>query len=402
MYNFSKLVCVTNRHLLKSKDEQEFLDRIDFLAQHHVRAIVLREKDMSEADYEKLARKVIPICEEYGVQCILHSFIGAAKKIGHRAIHLPVPELRNLSSEDREFFKIIGASCHSVEDALEAQAFGCTYIFAGHIFDTDCKKDIPSRGISFLENVIKSVDIPVLAIGGINADNFEKVIDVGASAACIMSGCMRGKLLDLTLYAITDRAWTDRKPLIEQVEDALQGGITCLQLREKNLSEDEFVEEAKEVKKLCDAYDVPLIINDNVDVALKSGAAGVHVGMEDTPVAEIRKRVGENFIIGATAKTVEQANAAYKAGADYLGVGAVFPSSTKKNAIRITPDLLSEICNSVPIPAVAIGGITYENLSELKGCSMDGIATVSAVFGAENIASETKKLKEKIKTVVSK
>lgn len=201
----------------------------------------------------------------------------------------------------------------------------------------------------------------------------------------------------LLLYAVTDRAWEGEKTLLEQIEEALLGGVTMVQLREKNLEEEEFVKEAIEVKKLCSRYQVPLIINDNVKVALQSGADGVHVGMEDEPAAEIRKRAGRDFIIGATAKTVEQAVQAEKDGADYLGVGAVFPSPTKKNAVRITKEQLKEIASSVSIPIVAIGGITLENIEKIKGCETAGIAVVSAVFGAEDIRLAAEKLKKEYK-----
>ena len=204
----------------------------------------------------------------------------------------------------------------------------------------------------------------------------------------------------LLLYGITDRAWEGRQTLYEQVEEALKGGVTILQLREKNLKEEDFIREAVELRSLCHKYQVPLIINDNVQVAIKSGADGVHVGITDAPVAEIRKLTGKDFIIGATAKTVEQAREAEKNGADYLGVGAVFPSSTKKTAIRITREELEGICSSVKIPAVAIGGITDENISEIKGGGMSGIAVVSAIFGAENIEKATAKLKEKAREAV--
>ncbi|MDO5361218.1 MAG: thiamine phosphate synthase [Eubacteriales bacterium] len=204
----------------------------------------------------------------------------------------------------------------------------------------------------------------------------------------------------LLLYGITDRAWEGRQTLYEQVEEALKGGVTILQLREKNLKEEDFIREAVELRSLCHKYQVPLIINDNVQVAIKSGADGVHVGITDAPVAEIRKLTGKDFIIGATAKTVEQAREAEKNGADYLGVGAVFPSSTKKTAIRITREELERICSSVKIPAVAIGGITDENISEIKGGGMSGIAVVSAIFGAENIEKATAKLKEKAREAV--
>lgn len=206
----------------------------------------------------------------------------------------------------------------------------------------------------------------------------------------------------LTLYGITDRSWEGKKSLYEQIEDALKGGVTMLQLREKDLNPEDFLKEAKEVKKLCEKFGVPLIINDNLDVALKSGADGVHVGADDMSVGEIRKKVPENFIIGATAKTVEQAKKAEESGADYVGVGAVFPSPTKKNAIRITVDQLNEICSSVLIPAVAIGGIGVHNLDELKKGKMKGVALVSAIFSAEDIVKTTALLKEKVKRIIFK
>lgn len=204
----------------------------------------------------------------------------------------------------------------------------------------------------------------------------------------------------LLLYAVTDRAWVGKQTLLEQIEDALKGGATIIQLREKKLDEDSFVREAIQVRELCHRYNVPLIINDNVDVALKSGADGVHVGIEDAPVEEIRKRVSDDFIIGATCKTVKQAKIAEAAGADYMGVGAVFPSPTKTNAIRITNEQLRNIVSSVSIPAVAIGGIGCDNVCEIKGSSVSGVAVVSAIFGAENIENATALLKKRVETVI--
>ncbi len=197
----------------------------------------------------------------------------------------------------------------------------------------------------------------------------------------------------LLLYAVTDRAWVGRQGLLEQLEDALLGGVTMVQIREKSLSEDTFLQEAMAAKTLCHRYGVPLIINDRADVALKIGADGVHVGLEDMPVAEIRRQAPKDFIIGATAKTVAQARAAESAGADYLGVGAVFPSPTKKNAVRITAGELQTICASVSIPAVAIGGIRLENAPQLRGCGVAGIAVVSALFGAVDIRGAATRLR---------
>ena len=204
---------------------------------------------------------------------------------------------------------------------------------------------------------------------------------------------MRNLREKLLLYAITDRSYLGKMTLTEQVEEALKGGVTCLQLREKGLSDDELLTEAEEIKKLCRAYGSLFIINDRADIALKVGADGVHVGAEDEAVASIREKAGPDFIIGATAKTVEAAIAAEKAGADYLGVGAVFPSPTKQEAKRITPEDLQKICAAVRIPAVAIGGITADNLSELNGSGIAGAAVISAVFGAEDIRKSASELK---------
>lgn len=199
----------------------------------------------------------------------------------------------------------------------------------------------------------------------------------------------------LLLYAVTDRGCIGGRDFYSEIENALRGGVTCLQLREKSMSDEELIAEVKRVKAVCDRYGVPLIVNDNYKAAIKGGADGVHVGIEDAPVAEIRHSAGERFIIGATAKTIEQAQKAQADGADYLGVGAVFASPTKANAIRITAEQLREICGSVQIPAVAIGGITAENVSEINGCGVSGIAVVSAIFAAEDVRSAAQSLKKK-------
>ena len=196
----------------------------------------------------------------------------------------------------------------------------------------------------------------------------------------------------LKLYAVTDRTHLNGKTLVEAIELAIQGGVTCVQLREKNISYNEYISKAVEIREICHKYNVPLIINDNYRVALASGADGVHVGIEDTAVSEIRKNVGDNFIIGATAKTIEQAQKAQKDGADYLGVGAVFPSPTKTNAIRITPEKLTEICKSISIPVVAIGGINLENVHLIKNCGHSGIAVVSALFSQDDIKESAERL----------
>lgn len=200
----------------------------------------------------------------------------------------------------------------------------------------------------------------------------------------------------LKLYAVTDRTHLNGKNLADAVEKSIQGGVTCVQLREKDISLEEYIARVVEIREICHKYGIPLIINDDYKVALASGADGVHVGIEDTAVSEIRKHVGNNFIIGATAKTVEQAQKAQADGADYLGVGAVFPSPTKTNAIRITPEKLTEICNSVSIPVVAIGGISLENLHTIKDCGQSGIAVVSALFAQEDIKLSAERLRAKL------
>lgn len=202
----------------------------------------------------------------------------------------------------------------------------------------------------------------------------------------------------LRLYAITDRGCLRGRDLAQQVEAAITGGASCIQLREKNVSYEGLVREAAALKKVCAAHGVPLIINDDWKAAVESGADGVHVGIEDAPVDEIRALAGKDFIIGATAKTVEQAQAAEAAGADYLGVGAVFPSPTKTNAVRITPEQLRSICASVKIPAVAIGGITRGNLCEIAGCGQAGIAVVSAVFAPDDVKAAAQELLAAVNT----
>lgn len=204
----------------------------------------------------------------------------------------------------------------------------------------------------------------------------------------------------LLLYAITDRAFIGEKTLLEQIEEALSSGVTLLQLREKNLNKKEFLEEALAIRELTRYYSVPLIINDDLDVALWCKADGIHVGQEDMPAIKVRQILGPDRILGVTAKTPEQAICAWKAGADYLGAGAVFTSPTKKNASPLTKEELFTICHSVPIPVTAIGGITSENVSLLEGTGIAGISVISGIFGQKNIGESVHVLKEKMKKVV--
>ena len=190
----------------------------------------------------------------------------------------------------------------------------------------------------------------------------------------------------MLLYAVTDRAWTGRQTLMEQVEDALKGGATCVQLREKELDEETFLQEAMEMKALCEKYQVPFFVNDNVEIAVKCKADGIHVGQEDMAAAKVRQQVGDEMMIGVSVHSVEEALEAVKNGADCLGVGAMFSTSTKTDADVLPKEVLKEICDAVDIPVVAIGGISKENMAELKGTGVDGVALVSAIFAAEDIA----------------
>ena len=188
----SDLICITNRKLCSNN----FLDQIEMIASAHPKAIVLREKDLSEKEYEQLARQVMQICQKHGTQCILHSFSNVATTLGATAVHMPLPLLQKMTPQEKSHFQIIGASCHSLEEAKEAQNLGFTYITAGHIFLTDCKKGLPGRGLPFLEEICKTVRIPVYAIGGISSQNMESVRKTGAAGACIMSGFMRCKTVE--------------------------------------------------------------------------------------------------------------------------------------------------------------------------------------------------------------
>ena len=197
----------------------------------------------------------------------------------------------------------------------------------------------------------------------------------------------------MRLYAITDRHWLNGRNLKEVVKESLDGGVTFLQLRDKNSDDETFLQEAAELQELCRDYKVPLIINDNVEIALKMNADGVHVGQSDIKGRDIRAMIGPDKILGISVGTVEEAQAAEKAGADYIGVGAVFGTSTKKNARNLSLEKLQEISSSVSIPVVAIGGINASNLMELAGSGVDGVAVVSAIFAAKDPGQATRELK---------
>lgn len=205
----------------------------------------------------------------------------------------------------------------------------------------------------------------------------------------------------MLLYAVTDQSWLkEGETLLDVVKEVLKNGATFLQIREKDLNEADFETEAKKLQDICKEYHVPYVVNDNVEVAIKIGADGVHVGQSDIKGRDIRAMIGAEKILGISAGTVEEAVAAQKAGADYIGVGAVFGTSTKKNARNMTMSRLKEIVEAVTIPVVAIGGINASNISELAGSKVDGVAVVSAIFAAGNPGEATKELLLKVKKMV--
>ena len=198
----------------------------------------------------------------------------------------------------------------------------------------------------------------------------------------------------MLLYAVTDRAWVGKQSLYEQVESALKGGATCVQLREKKLDDEVFLKEAIEISALCKQYGVPFFINDNVEIAIKCHADGIHVGQEDMEAAQVRQRVGDDMIIGVSVHSVEEALEAVRNGADCLGVGAMFSTSTKTDVNVLPKETLRDICAAVNIPVVAIGGIGKSNISQLADTGVDGVALVSAIFAADDIENECRLLRK--------
>lgn len=202
--------------------------------------------------------------------------------------------------------------------------------------------------------------------------------------------------IDYTLYLCTDRNLMKTETLAETVEQAILGGCSVVQLREKECDTKEFFQLAKGIKQVTDKYNIPLIINDRIDIMLAVDAAGVHLGQEDMPVKEARRIVGENKIIGVSAHNLEEAQKAWEEGADYLGVGAIFGTKTKKNTVDTSIETLKEICHTVKIPVVAIGGIGLSNIYQLNGSGISGVAVVSAIMAAENVKEVAAELVRKI------
>lgn len=204
---------------------------------------------------------------------------------------------------------------------------------------------------------------------------------------------------DLLLYAVTDQSWLGEETLYEQVEKALKGGVTFVQLREKHLPEEEFVQEALQIKELCRKYRVPFVINDNVEIAKKIDADGVHVGQEDMEAENVREILGPDKIIGVSAHNVEEALRAESHGADYLGVGAVFSTSSKPDAGNISHETVKAICEAVKLPVIGIGGVSRENILQLRGNGLCGVAVISAIFARKDIeraAAELRSLAEEL------
>lgn len=213
---------------------------------------------------------------------------------------------------------------------------------------------------------------------------------------------MKSDKENLLLYAVTDRHWTGRETLRQQVEAALRGGVTFVQLREKNMEHDAFRKEALEIRDLCRAYCVPFVLDDDVSLAMEVDADGIHVGQSDMEAGDVRALIGPDRILGVSACTVEEAVAAEQRGADYLGVGAVFPTGSKDDARPVTRETLRKICEAVTIPVIAIGGITEQNVMELAGSGICGVAVISAIFGQPEIESATKRLKAAVSEMVSR
>ena len=205
---------------------------------------------------------------------------------------------------------------------------------------------------------------------------------------------------NLLLYAVTDRHWLEGRKLIDVVKESLDGGVTMVQLREKTLEEGKFLEEARELQALCRERHIPFIVNDNVDIAKAMDADGVHVGQDDMETMDVRAKLGPDKIIGVSAHTVEEALLAEKQGADYLGVGAVFPTSSKSDVGEMSYETLKAICKAVSIPVVAIGGISGENVGKLAGSGICGVAVISAIYAAKDVKAAAADLKATVKEML--
>ncbi len=393
-------------------------ERIEFLCKAGVRRIVLREKGMPEPEYSKIAEEFVSICRRYCTIPVISHHANIAIEYGTE-LQLSINELR----DDPEIVKkvrYVGVSVHSVDEAKVAESLGASLVTAGHVFETDCKKGVPERGLTFLKDVVNSVKIPVYAIGGIDIDVIDPVYATGASGACLMSTMMNSpeehvrslikrcfdinrpafKKECLALYAVTDRRWL--KPdesLASVVERSILGGVTMVQIREKDLDRSSFISEAEQCLMVCRSYGIPMIINDDVSVASEIGADGVHLGQGDISPKEASRSF--EGIIGVSAHNADEAMKAFDDGADYIGCGAVFSTSTKSDTKALGIEGLKGISKISKLPMVAIGGIDSKNAIELKGTEIDGIAVVSAIFSAKDITDAAKELRSISASIVS-
>ena len=295
----------------------------------------------------------------------------------------------NLSVEQGEFVAIVGTSGSGKSTLLN--------MIGGLDVPTSGKVIVDGRDLSTLKD--EQLTIFRRRKIGFIFQNYNLVPVLNVFENIVLPVELDGNKVDkkfkktMLLYAVTDRAWVGRQSLYEQVECALKGGATCVQVREKKLGDEDFLEEAKQIAVLCKRYGVPLFINDNVDVAIACGAEGVHVGQEDMAAAKVREKVGNKMMIGVSVHSVEEAKQAVRDGADCLGVGAMFSTSTKTDVDVLPKETLKAICDAVDIPVVAIGGLNKSNILELSGTGVDGVALVSAIFSAEDIESECRELR---------
>ena len=409
------LTAVTDSSLLPAG--VSLLDRVRILCELGVRRIVLREKELSPSEYAPLAEQFVRICRENNTIPVISHHIETANDLGVREVQVSIGELRENPSVVNEFRRVC-VSIHSVDEAIEAESLGASSVTAGHVFDTECKKGTPGRGLEFLKGVIDRVNIPVYAIGGMDLGVIDQVYDTGASGVCLMSTMMNAsaehvsalvkkcfdinrptfKKEDLALYAVTDGRWLNEgESIASKVEDAIQGGATIIQLREKDGTRRKT--DARCCLNVCRSYGVPLIINDDVDLAAEIGADGVHLGQDDMSPKEASAEF--NGIIGVSAHNIEEARKAKEDGADYIGCGAVFQTSTKNNTSALGVDGLKRITESVSIPAVAIGGIDEKNISQLEGTGICGVAVVSAIFAKDDTEKAATVMKKMVSSILS-
>lgn len=409
------LTAVTDSRLLP--EGTTLMERVRMLCDAGVGRIVLREKGMPDDIYAETAEEFVRICRERCVIPVINHRPDVAMALGVDDIQMSIDEIRDDPSLV-ERFRRVGVSVHSVDEAVEAESLGAESVTAGHIFPTVCKKGVPQRGTLFLMDAVASVDIPVYAIGGIDADVIEKVRNCGASGVCLMSvmmGSPEGHIRRLAqicydinrpiflrdtlrLYAVTDRQWLrPGERLAQRVLAAVLGGVTAVQIREKGMPSDRLAEETRECLMVCRQFGVPVFVNDDVSAAIEAGADGVHLGQDDMPASEARARF--DGIIGVSASAPEEALKAEADGADYIGCGAVFPTSTKSDADDMGIPGLMRIRMETDVPIVAIGGITSENIGELRDTGIDGVAVVSAIFRPEDSESAAERLSESLSDI---